>query len=233
MPWIRRLGVGACLVGLTPIVAAAQQTGTVSGRVVDRGTQQPVVGATVRIIGAPRVAQTGDQGTYRLAGVPAGRVDVQALRIGYAANTKPITVGSGETATVDFALDQAATQLDAQVITATGQEQTRRESGVSTASINVPDQVPAAAVTNMANVLSSRAPGVVVQEAGGTTGSGSRVRIRGSNSVSLSNDPLIIIDGVRVNNEQDIDATTIGVGGSFVPGLALAIFASFHFVILP
>jgi TonB-linked SusC/RagA family outer membrane protein len=148
-----------------------------------------------------------------LAGVPAGRVDVQALRIGYAANTKPITVGSGETATVDFALDQAATQLDAQVITATGQEQTRRESGVSTASINVPDQVPAAAVTNMANVLSSRAPGVVVQEAGGTTGSGSRVRIRGSNSVSLSNDPLIIIDGVRVNNEQDIDATTIGVGG--------------------
>ena len=211
MPWIQRLGV--CLVVLTPALAAAQQTGTISGRVVDRGTQQPVVGATVRVVGTARGAQTNDQGTYRIVGAPVGRLDVQALRIGFAASTRPITVGAGENVTVDFTLEPAATQLDVVQVTATGQEQTRRESGVATANINVREQVPAAAVTNMANVLSSRAPGVVVQEAGGTTGSGARVRIRGSNSVSLSNDPLIIVDGVRVNNEQDIGATSIGVGG--------------------
>ena len=212
MPWIRRLG--ASLVVLTPIVAAAQQqSGTITGRVVDRATQQPVVGATVRIVGTTRAAQTGDQGTYRVTAVPAGRVDVQAVRIGYAAITKPITIGASETATVDFTLEIAATQLDVVQVTATGQEQTRRESGVATANINVPQQVTAAAVTSMANVLSSRAPGVVVQEAGGTTGSGSRVRIRGSNSVSLSNDPLIIVDGVRINNDQSDAATSIGVGG--------------------
>jgi TonB-linked SusC/RagA family outer membrane protein len=84
---------------------------------------------------------------------------------------------------------------------------------VATANINVATDVPQAAVTNMATVLSSRAPGVVVQEAGGTTGSGARVRIRGSNSVSLSNDPLIIVDGIRVNNEQDDATNSIGVGG--------------------
>ena len=211
MLWIRRLG--ACLVLLTPALAAAQQTGTITGRVMDRSTQQPVIGATVRIIGTARAAQTNDQGNYRVAGVPVGRADVQALRIGFAASTRPVTIGAGETATLDFTLEPAATQLDVVQVTATGQEQTRRESGVATANINVPQQVPAAAVTNMANVLSSRAPGVVVQESGGTTGSGSRVRIRGSNSVSLSNDPLIIIDGVRVNNEADAAATSIGVGG--------------------
>ena len=209
MPWTRRLG--ATLMLLAPVAVGAQQTGTISGRVLDRASQQPVVGATVRIVGTTRAAQTGDQGTYRLAGVPTGAVSVQALRIGYASSTRPITVGAGEAVTLDFALDQAATQLDVVQVTATGQEQSRRESGVSTASINVPDQVPLAAVPNLQTVLSSRAAGVVVQEAGGTTGSGARVRIRGSNSVSLSNDPLILVDGIRVNNDEA--ATSIGVGG--------------------
>src|SRR5262249_51731401 len=166
------------------------------------------------IVGSSRATQTSDQGTYRLGGVPAGsRVDVQALRIGYAASTRPVTLSAGESATLDFALDVPATQLDLVQVTATGQQQTKRESGVSTANINVPAEVPQAAVTNMANVLSSRAAGVVVQENGGTTGSGARVRIRGSNSVSLSNDPLIIVDGIRINSEQDDASSSIAVGG--------------------
>ena len=138
---------------------------------------------------------------------------MQALRIGYASISRPLTMTADGTSTLDFALEPAATQLDIVQVTATGQEQSRRESGVATSNINVATEVPQAAVTNMASVLSSRAPGVVVQEAGGTTGSGARVRIRGSNSVSLSNDPLIIVDGVRVNNQQDFAANSIGVGG--------------------
>ncbi len=197
-----------------PMLAAAQQpTGTITGRVLDRASQQPIIGVTVRVVGTTRGVQTGDQGTYRITGVPSGTVSVQALRIGYASATRPITMTDGGTSTLDFALEQAATQLDIVQVTATGQEQSRRESGVATANINVATDVPQAAVTNMATVLSSRAPGVVVQEAGGTTGSGARVRIRGSNSVSLSNDPLIIVDGIRVNNEQDDATNSIGVGG--------------------
>jgi TonB-linked SusC/RagA family outer membrane protein len=212
MAWIGRLSVSAIV--MAPMIAAAQQpTGTISGRVIDRGTQQPIVGVTVRVVGTARGAQTGEQGTYRITGVPAGAVSVQALRIGYAAVTRPLTITNGESASLDFALEPAATQLDVVQVTATGAEQSRRESGVATSNINVPEQVPQAAVQNMATVLSSRAPGVVVQEAGGTTGSGARIRIRGSNSVSLSNDPLIIIDGIRVNNEQDAAANSIGVGG--------------------
>ena len=210
MAWIRRLGVGA--LALAPMLASAQQTtGTITGRVIDRGTQQPVVGATVRVVGTTRGAQTTDQGTYRITGVPAGAVNVQALRIGYSSITRPLTLTASGTSTLDFTLDPAATTLDVVQVTATGQEQSRRESGVSTAMVNVPQEVPLAAVSNFQNVLSSRAAGVVVQEAGGTTGSGARVRIRGSNSVSLSNDPLIIVDGIRVNNDEG--ATSIGVGG--------------------
>ena len=211
MAWLRRVGVGAMV--LAPMIASAQQpTGTITGRVIDRGTQQPVMGVTVRVVGTTRGAQSSEQGTYRITGVPAGAVTVQALRIGYASISRPLTIGAGETATLDFALDPAATQLDVVQVTATGQEQSRRESGVSTALVNVPAEVPQAAVSNFQNVLSSRAAGVTVQEAGGTTGSAARIRIRGSNSVSLSNDPLIIVDGVRVNNDQGTGAS-IGVGG--------------------
>src|SRR5205823_3627895 len=211
MAWIRRLGVTAFV--LAPMIVAAQQpSGTISGRVVDRGTQQPIIGATVRIIGTTRGAQTSDQGTYRLTGVPSGAVNVQALRIGYASITRPLTVTAGQEATLDFTLDQAATTLDVVQVTATGQEQSRRESGVSTANINVSQEVPQAAVSNLQTVLSSRAAGVVVMEEGGTTGAAARIRIRGSNSVSLSNDPLIIVDGIRVNNDEGGGAS-IGVGG--------------------
>ena len=211
MAWIRRLGVSAIV--LAPMFAAAQQpTGIVTGRVVDRGTQQPVVGATVRVVGTTRGGQTSDSGTYRITGVPAGAANVQALRIGYASITRPLTISAGQTATVDFTLDPAATTLDVVQVTATGQEQSRRESGVSTATISVAQDVPQAAVSNLQTVLSSRAAGVVVQEEGGTTGSAARIRIRGSNSVSLSNDPLIIVDGIRVNNDEGGGAS-IGVGG--------------------
>lgn len=217
MRWISRLGT-AMLVSL-PVVAGAQAAGggggansaTITGRVVDRSTQQPVAGATVRIIGTSRAAQTSEQGVYRLTNAPAGSVTVQAIRLGYAASSRPVTVVAAQTATLDFTLETAATQLDVVQVTATGQEQSRRESGVSTATISVPDQVPQAAVTNLQTVLSSRAAGVTVQEESGTTGAGARIRIRGSNSVSLPNDPLIIVDGVRVNNNTA--ATSIGVGG--------------------
>ena len=210
MAWIQKLGV--CAIVVAPMLAAAQQpSGTITGRVIDRASQQPIVGATVRVVGTTRGAQTSDQGTYRITGVPAGAITVQTLRIGYGSSARPVTITAGETTTLDFALDQSATQLGVVQVTATGAEQSRRESGVSTALVNVPEEVPQAAVTNLQNVLSSRAAGVTVQEAGGTTGSSARIRIRGSNSVSLSNDPLIIVDGIRVNNDEG--ATSIGVGG--------------------
>ena len=210
MAWINRLGLSALV--FAPMVAMAQQPmGTITGRVVDRASQQPVIGATVRVVGTTRGAQTSDSGTYRITGVPAGAVNVQALRIGYASVTRPLTLTAASTSTLDFTMDPAATTLDVVQVTATGQEQSRRESGVSTANINVPEQVPQAAVSNLQTVLSSRAAGVTVQEAGGTTGAAARIRIRGSNSVSLSNDPLIIVDGIRVNNDEG--ATSIGVGG--------------------
>ncbi len=205
--WLR-LTVIAGLV-LVPVVAHGQAA-TVIGRVVDRATQQPLSDAQVLIVGTQRGARTGQDGTYRIANAPAGALQLRVIRIGYQSQVRTVNVAVSGTASVDFALDASATTLDEVLVTATGETQRRRESGVTTARIDASDVV-VANVQNFSDVLSSRAAGVSVQQAGGTTGGTSRIRIRGSNSINLSNDPLLIVDGVRVNNNPN--STSIGVGG--------------------
>lgn len=190
--------------------AWAQSTGTIVGHVIDRSTQRGLGSVQVRIVGTPRGAQTDETGAYRIVAVPAGVTQLVAQRIGYGPQSRSVTVEPNGTATVDFQMAVAATTLDQVLVTATGQSERRRESGVSTASIDS-GTVNMANVSTFSDVLSSRAPGVVVQTASGETGSGSRIRIRGSNSISLSNDPLLIVDGIRVDNSSQ--STAIGTGG--------------------
>lgn len=192
------------------VPAKAQTVGTITGRVIDRQTQRPLASAQVRITGTPRGAQTDDQGLYRIINVPTGVVQLVAQRIGYGPMSRTVAVSANGTTTADFGLAVAATTLDQVLVTATGQSERKRQSGVSTATIDS-SAVNRATVSTFSDVLSSRAPGVVVQQAAGETGAGARVRIRGSNSISLSNDPLLIVDGVRVDNSSL--STSIGTGG--------------------
>ena len=202
--------LGTAVLALAAPLQAQRSTGTVTGRVIDRQTMRPLVGAQVRVSGTDRGASTGEAGAYRITGVQAGSATIVAQRIGYAADARTVTVTPDGTTTADFALTVSATTLDQIIVTATGQSERRRESGVSTAMIEG-SQVIKAAVSTFADVLSSRTPGVVVQQAAGESGAGARIRIRGSNSISLSNDPLMIIDGIRVDNTAN--STAIGTGG--------------------
>jgi TonB-linked SusC/RagA family outer membrane protein len=207
---LRRILVGAAVL-TTPVAAAgAQATGTITGRVTDKATQQPIADAQVLIVGTTRGARTGDAGQYRLAAVSAGTIRLRVIRLGYEAETRTITLGANDTQTADFALGATATRLDQVVVSATGESELRRESGNNVATINV-DSIPKTVINGVNDLLSSRAANVVVTQTSGTTGGGSRIRIRGSNSLSLSNEPLIIIDGVRAIS--DVSGSTIDIGG--------------------
>jgi TonB-dependent SusC/RagA subfamily outer membrane receptor len=199
----------AVLALASPMLASAQ-SGAVTGRVTDRTTGAPIADAQVIIVGTQRGTRTDDAGQYRLANVPEGVQRVRALRLGYEAGISTVTVPSGGTVTADFTLQGTIARLDEVVIAATGESELRRETGNSVATINA-DAVPKSAINNLSDLLSSRAPSVSVTTTSGTTGGGSRIRIRGSNSVSLTNEPLILIDGVRAN--ADPGGSTINIGG--------------------
>ena len=193
----------------SPIVVSAQ-SGTITGRVTDRSTGVAIPNAQIIVVGTQRGTRTDDAGQYRLTDVPQGSARVRALRLSYEAAVMTVNVPSGGTVTADFALQGTVARLDEVVVAATGESERRRETGNSVATINA-DAIPKAAINNLSDLLSSRAPSVTVTQTSGTTGGGSRIRIRGSNSVSLTNEPIIIIDGVRANS--DPGGSTISVGG--------------------
>jgi TonB-linked SusC/RagA family outer membrane protein len=200
----------AGLVVLLPVAGHAQGTGVIAGRVTDRATQQPIADAQIVIVGTTRGTRTNETGQYRLAGVEPGAVRLRVLRLGYEARIDTVQLAAGQPATADFALVPTATRLDQVVVSATGESERRRETGNSVATITA-DSVPKAAVNSVNDLLSSRASNVLVTQTSGTTGGGSRIRIRGSNSISLSNEPLIIIDGVRATS--DVGGSSIAIGG--------------------
>jgi TonB-dependent starch-binding outer membrane protein SusC len=195
---------------LLPAVAYAQERGTVTGQVVDGSTQQPLSGVQVTVGGTQLGTITNQQGRFVIPNVPAGAREIRATLIGYAQGTQQVNVQAGESANVTISMSQSAVALEGVVVTAAGREERRREVGNSVGRINV-DQVELAAVNNMSSLIQGRSPGVTVMQSGGTSGAGSRIRIRGSNSVSLSNEPLLIVDGVRVNNTAE--SFTIATGG--------------------
>ena len=214
IPSVRQLiGVAGRVALLGGVVSSgAAQQGSIAGRVTHRVTQQAVAGAEVLVLGTNLASRTRQDGQYRIASVAPGRYTLQVRLIGYATVSQPVSVAAGETAAVDFVLSEAAVPLEAVVVTATGAEQLRRELGHSVATIDAAKTVEEAAPTNLADLLNARAPGVQVLPSGGTTGTGSRIRIRGSSSLSLSNEPIIVVDGIRVENgATGQTASSIGV----------------------
>jgi len=189
------------------------QQGTVAGQVTDKASQEPIAGAQLLIVGTSLQARTGRDGHYTITKVPAGQYQVQVRLIGYATASSPVTVTPGEAATADFALTAAAVPLDVVVVSATGQEQLKRELGNSVPTIDASKIAQQAVPTNAADLLNSRVPGVEVMQSGGTTGSGTRIRIRGATSLSLRNEPIIVVDGVRVDNTPNADGGLGQAGG--------------------
>jgi TonB-linked SusC/RagA family outer membrane protein len=205
----RRTVAAFALLGTFASVAAAQ-TGTISGRVTAQEGSQPIPDARITVVGTNLRAATGTDGSYTVRNVPAGAHVVRALRIGFAEQSRSVTVTAGQAATADFALGAVATRLEGVVTTVTGQQR-KIEVGNAIAQIDASKAVETKAVSNVADLLTSRAAGVLVTP-GLNTGGGSRIRIRGTSSLSLSNNPIYVIDGVRV--EGTTGSSTLSVGGT-------------------
>jgi TonB-linked SusC/RagA family outer membrane protein len=199
------------MLALAPTVLEAQQRGSITGQVVDAATGNALSGAQITVQGVSLRTVTNAQGRFTLNNVPAGRYTVSASQLGRATVTLPATVAAGTTADLTFRLGSSAVAIQGLVVTATGREQRTRELGNAVGQINVAEQVELAAVPTAASLIQGRSAGVTVTQSSGTTGTGARVRIRGANSVSLSNEPLLVIDGIRLSN--DAAAQTIAVGG--------------------
>ena len=204
---LRSLVLGALI---APIAAAQGQQGTVAGRVTDVVSGQPVAGVLVNVAGTALGTHTNSEGQYAIRGLTPGSVEVRALRVGYAEQRQTVTITAGQTATADFQMRPMAVTLSPVVTTATG-DQRRVEVANSQARIDAADVVERTAVSNVGDLLTAKAAGVMVIP-GTQTGAGIRIRIRGTSSLSLTNNPIYIIDGARV--EGTTGSSSVSVGGT-------------------
>jgi TonB-linked SusC/RagA family outer membrane protein len=199
-----------CAIAFAAPPGAAAQTGSISGKVTDASGGAPLEAARVLLTGTNRIETSGREGQYAFRNVAPGTYQLRVLRVGYRPDTGTVAVADGEAATLDFAMEAAPVQLDELVSTATG-EQRKLEIGNAVSTIDAARVAETAPITEFANLISGRAAGVQVLKSSGTTGTGTRIRIRGSNSISLSNEPLYYLDGVRL--ESGSSSTTLNIGG--------------------
>ncbi len=172
--------------------AFAQQK-TVTGKVTSDGGI-PLPGVYVVIKGTSQGAQTGNDGSYSVRAA-VGQV-LQFRRLGSAPEER--TVGADNV--INVQLRKVTTSLDALVVTALGQTAQQRSLGTSQQTV----EGPAIAQTqreNFINSLQGRVAGVEVTSSSGVPGASTSITIRGISSISSSNQPLMIVDGLPIDNK--------------------------------
>ena len=192
---------------VAPVALRAQAGATVTGTVIERGSNTPLQGVQVSITGTRLGAATNAQGAFTIRGVDAGTVKVRAQFIGYEAVEQSVAVVAGATARVNYTLTRTAVTLTGVMVTATGEER-RRSVGTAMATVDTA-QISRSASLNTQDILAGSTPGVTVLANGGQPGAGGTIRLRGVSSVSQGNSPLIYIDGIRVFGGR----TPTNVGG--------------------
>ncbi len=215
----RRVALAAAALGLWSggAAQAQQPTGTVVGRVTDAVTSRPVPSAQVFISGTQRGSITNAEGRYTIAQVPAGARVLRVTILGYAEAVRAVTVPAGTSTPADFALNPSAVELNALVVNAvTGEAERKGRVGATVANLQVAT-LNQGSITTFADVMAGRTAGVDLKSTSGATGAAQKIRIRGGNSLSLSNEPLIFIDGIRLGNPQGAgtftSASPLAVGG--------------------
>ena len=185
---------------LLPFSLLAQ---SLSGVVVDKKSSQPLPGVNVVVQGANNGTTSDFDGKFKLSGLKNGDNIVFSF-IGYE-NQNLDYSGQKE---VTISLDESANQLQ-EVVVQVGYGSVKKKDATGSVTQLASKDFNKGANVTAENLLSGRIAGLTINAGGGAPGSGSQIRIRGGSSLSASNDPLIVIDGLPVTNDSNVGATSI------------------------
>jgi iron complex outermembrane receptor protein len=169
------------------------QEKTISGVVTDADSGEPLPGVTVVVEGTTIGTTTNFEGNYTLE-AEEGNTLVYSY-IGY--NTQRVVVGSQSTYNIQLKMSVE----DIGEVVVIGYGQVKKEDATGAVSSIEADEINRGAPISPEDLLNGKTSGVRITNSGGAPGAGSTIRIRGGSSLSASNDPLIVIDGVPVDND--------------------------------
>jgi iron complex outermembrane receptor protein len=186
---------------LLPFGALAQSN--LSGTVIDSKSNQPLPGVNITVQGAQNSTTTDFDGKFQLRGLKSGDKVIFSF-IGYDSQT---TNFSGQNS-INVSLNESANLLQ-EVVVQVGYGAVKKKDATGSVTQLASKDFNKGANVTAENLLSGRIAGLTINSGGGAPGSGNQIRIRGGSSLSASNDPLIVIDGLPVSNDSNVGATSV------------------------
>jgi TonB-linked SusC/RagA family outer membrane protein len=186
-----------------PAWAQAQGQATISGLVTDSASKRALTGAEIIVVSDAGTvagsARAGENGRYAIVTTSIGPITLRVRLVGYTQGSRRLTLRAGESYTANFQLLERTAQLDQMVVTGTAGGTQRRAIGNVVNTVDASKVLETAPARSVEQLLGARTPGLIVLPATGQVGTGAQLRVRGTSSLSLSNDPLVFIDGIRMD----------------------------------
>jgi len=176
-----------------PGIVVAQEY-NITGVVTDKTTGETLPGVYVLIKGTTNGTATDANGSY-VVKVPDANTVLVFSYVGYISQEMPV----GASSVIDVALELSTKELEEVVVIGYGT--VRKTDATGSVAVVGSDEFNKGAITTPQQLLVGKTAGVVITSGGGAPGTGSTIRIRGGSSMSASNDPLIVIDGVPLEND--------------------------------
>ncbi|HMN88572.1 MAG TPA: TonB-dependent receptor plug domain-containing protein, partial [Saprospiraceae bacterium] len=186
-------------------VGATMAQRTVSGKVTDAGGL-PLIGASVLVKGTSSGTVTDIDGSYSL-NVPAGGSVLVFSYTGFA--TQEVALSTSNV--VDVTLQESAEQLAEIVVTSLGIKKDKRALGYGVTTVGE-ELIANRPEADVSRILQGKVPGVNITSTSGVSGTGTNITIRGYSSITGSNQPLFVVDGVPFNSATN-QQTGFAAGG--------------------
>lgn len=204
-PLLVLLGFSAAVLPSNATVEA-QQTGSIRGRVESSDTHDPLEGVRVLVQGGDLSAETGETGEFRLEGIPSGTVYLTLeFPPRFVTTIEQVMIRPGVTIRALFEMEPVAAVLDELLV--------RGRPAASDALVKIFAPGEAREISgggSAVDLLSASFSGIQIIRGTGQAGSGSRILIRGINSLTMAGDPLVYMDGFRVNDVVEGGQSTAG-----------------------
>jgi len=178
------------------ITSAFSQQRTITGQILFEGTKAPVTGATITIKGSRKATTSTDDGKFSIA-APVGNVTLVVSYVGY--ENKDVLVNASSD-NISITLNASSQRLNEVVVTALGIARQSKTLVYATQSVKTAEITGVRDPNNMLNSLTGKVANAVITQGSGGPGSGARIVLRGNRSIQGSNNALIVVDGVPIDN---------------------------------
>ncbi|MDZ7266291.1 MAG: TonB-dependent receptor [candidate division KSB1 bacterium] len=206
----------ACLL-LLCTTGMALATGMVSGKVTDKKSGEALPGANVVVKGTRFGATTDAEGNYTISNLPAGTYTLVVSYIGYRTQSFDVQVRDDQRAVANFVMREDILNLDEVVVTGISSRTAKEVAEVAVSRVATSTLTQSNAYQSVTQLVSGKVAGVNLAPSSGNAGSGYRFNVRSGGGLKGDEQPVIYIDGVRVDNSEVVG---YGVGGQGLSVLA-------------